>query len=366
MGEARVLKLEAGKNISGKDAGKLQYNGSFEDPSSNFKLPASVFTDTHCHIQEEAYDDSQGAYERALAAGVHRMIVIGTDIRTSEEAVAFASTHDAAWAAAGIHPHEAEREGGRLEELRGLLEAQKTAVSSKRKAASKAGAATNDKRHTTNDGNEEYILDAGSLARSDTAQGAAEQHTDALKISRHEINEFPKSKIHNPKSTKIVAIGEIGLDYYYDHSPRDTQIKLLEAQIELALQYNLPISFHVRDGFEDFWPVFDNFHGVRGVLHSFTDNAQNLQKGLDRDLWIGLNGIATFARERDVVNKMIPLSKILLETDAPYLTPAPHRGKINEPALLMHIANHYATLQSINLEELSQATERSATHLFSI
>lgn len=136
--------------------------------------------------------------------------------------------------------------------------------------------------------------------------------------------------------------------------------------MEIARTYDLPISFHVREAFDDFWPIFDNFRGIRGVVHSFTDTKRALGNALKRDLFIGINGIATFARDKQDIYQSVPLSKILLETDAPFLTPRPLRGTMNEPALLTYVAEHLATLQSINLEELSQATEAGATHLFGL
>ena len=166
------------------------------------------------------------------------------------------------------------------------------------------------------------------------------------------------------KGKKLIGIGEIGLDYHYNNSPRDTQLSLLEKQIDLALTLDVPISFHVRDAFDDFWPLFDNFKGVRGVLHSFTDSVENMEKGLERGLYIGINGIATFAKGRDEVTTAVPLEKILLETDAPFLTPVPLRGKINEPGNVSLIASYVAELRGITVEELSQRTERSVDRLF--
>ena len=165
---------------------------------------------------------------------------------------------------------------------------------------------------------------------------------------------------------KIVAIGECGLDYFYDNSPRETQIKMLEAQLQLARESELPVIFHVREAFDDFWPIFDNFTGMLGVLHSFTDTVDNLDKALSRNLYIGVNGISTFTKSDDqrAMFASIPLTNLLLETDAPFLTPIPYRGKVNEPAFVTHIAHHIANLQAINLEELSRATERNATQLF--
>ena len=165
---------------------------------------------------------------------------------------------------------------------------------------------------------------------------------------------------------KLVGIGEVGLDYFYTNSPKPDQIIVLEQHLQWAVDYNLPISFHVREAFDDFWPIFDNFHGLNGVLHSFTDSVENLEKALSRGLSIGVNGIATFAKNRTDVYKAIPLEKMCLETDAPFLTPAPHRGKVNEPALLTHVAGYVANLQSINLSELSQATTRCANEIFSL
>lgn len=163
---------------------------------------------------------------------------------------------------------------------------------------------------------------------------------------------------------KLVGIGEIGLDYHYNHSPRDVQIALLERQLDLAVSLNLPVSFHVRDAFEDFWPIFGNFHGLRGVLHSFTDTLENMERGVSKELFIGVNGIATFAHDRDEVTKAIPLNKLLFETDAPFLTPAPLRGKVNVPGNVALIASYVAELRGITVEELSQAIEQNVARLF--
>ena len=166
----------------------------------------------------------------------------------------------------------------------------------------------------------------------------------------------------------IVAIGEIGLDYFYTHSPRELQIKALEAQLQLALDHNLPVIFHVREAFEDFWPIFDNFSGLKGELHSFTDNHQNLEKGLNRGLFIGVNGISTFTKDeaQQGTFDLIPLNKLLLETDAPFLTPVPYRGKVNQPAYVRVIAEYHAKRRHISLEEIAAATTANAIALFAL
>lgn len=170
----------------------------------------------------------------------------------------------------------------------------------------------------------------------------------------------------NPHVGKIVAIGECGLDYFYDNSPREMQLSMLEEQLQLAQDHSLPVIFHVREAFDDFWPVYDNFSSLRGVLHSYTDTAANLEMALTRDLYIGVNGISTFTKDpkQHAMFGSIPLENLLLETDAPFLTPVPHRGMVNEPAFITHVAHHIANLRSINLKELSRATERNATTLF--
>ena len=167
---------------------------------------------------------------------------------------------------------------------------------------------------------------------------------------------------------KVVAIGECGLDYFYEHSPKADQIALLTYQIELALAHNLPLIFHVREAFDNFWPIFDQYQGIRGVVHSFTDNQANLERALERGLYIGVNGIATFAKsvvQLDIY-RAVPLSKLLLETDAPFLTPAPYRGTINEPKRVETIARYLAKIRDEDLDHLAAVTTSNAHDLFGI
>ncbi len=169
-------------------------------------------------------------------------------------------------------------------------------------------------------------------------------------------------------SERIVAVGEIGLDYFYTHSPREVQIAAFTSQLEVAAKYNLPVIFHVRDAFDDFWPIFDKFPGVRGVLHSFTDSQENLAEALKRGLYIGVNGISTFTKS-DAQRAMfdaIPLDRLLLETDAPFLTPTPYRGTINEPAYTRVVADYHAKRRGLSLDEIAAATTANARALFSL
>ena len=167
---------------------------------------------------------------------------------------------------------------------------------------------------------------------------------------------------------KVVAVGECGLDYFYNHSPKQDQVAALQFQIELALEHNLPMIFHVREAFDDFWPIFDSYQGIRGVLHSFTDTQANADKALERGLYIGMNGIITFTKNDDqlAMAKRIPLQKLLLETDAPFLTPAPHRGTVNEPARTRVVAEFLATLRDEVLADLAAQTSKNARELFGL
>jgi TatD DNase family protein len=167
---------------------------------------------------------------------------------------------------------------------------------------------------------------------------------------------------------KVVAIGEFGLDYYYDNSPRADQIKCLEYQLQLALSFNKPCIFHVRDAFDDFWPVLDNFPGVRGVLHSFSATGTEVEAALKRGLYMGLNGIMTFTKDERQLDamKLIPLQNIVLETDSPFLTPTPLRGTINVPANVRLVAACLAEMRGESLDRLVEATTQNAHKLFSL
>lgn len=247
-----------------------------------------MFIDTHCHIHEANYPDAGAALERAYAAGVEKLICVGTDNTTSREAAEFAPRHHDIFFSVGAHPHDAK------------------------------------------DGYEE-------------------------------VERLAKSG-----GEKLVAIGEIGLDYFYSHSPREVQIKAFEAQLQLALDQKLPVIFHVREAFDDFWPIFRNFPGLKGVLHSFTDSTENMQKGVSEGLYIGVNGISTFARDKQAMWDALPLESMLLETDAPFLTPVPHRGKVNEPAFVRNVAEYHANRRGVELEHLARVTSANASTLLGI
>lgn len=292
-------------------------------------VPSLRFTDTHCHIHDRAtydfalrrhlsdskkfrrLDAAAQAAElecrrafytpeqlatRAAAAGVHRLICIGTDPADSLVAANFAaaSTTSAASAeifwAYGVHPDE-------------------------------------------------------------TAHAAADHAAD--------IQALPAAA-----RTRLVAIGEVGLDYHESSDPatRAAQIYLFESMLDLATRLDLPLIFHIRAAFDDFFAVLANFSiPIRGVVHSFSDSPTNLARCLDHDFYIGVNGLATFA---DI--PLPPFERILLETDAPFLAPTPHRGAVNEPAFIPDIASNLAPRLQTSLAKLAITTEQNATQLFGL
>ena len=167
---------------------------------------------------------------------------------------------------------------------------------------------------------------------------------------------------------KVVAIGETGLDYFYENSPKEDQKKLLKFQLDLAAQHDLPLIFHIRDAFEDFWPIFDEYKGLAGVVHSFSATTAEVEQIVSRGLYIGLNGIMTFTKNQAQLEaaKAIPIDNLLLETDAPFLTPVPFRGKICQPKYVRVTAEFLGELRGESLETLAAATTANAKRLFKL
>lgn len=224
----------------------------------------------------------------------------------------------------------------------------------------------------------EQLLCVGcDLADSKLAIDCAGKHDNlfaTIGLHPHEADKYAENEgelsafaglVDRPR---VVAVGECGLDYFYMHSNKDAQKAVLRFQLDLALDQHLPIIFHVRQAFEDFWPIFDSYKNVRGVLHSFTDSQANLDEALKRGLHIGVNGIATFTKkpEQLEVYKKIPLTSLLLETDSPFLTPVPFRGTINQPKNVALVADFLAELRGEDRETLASTTTANARALFTI
>jgi len=160
---------------------------------------------------------------------------------------------------------------------------------------------------------------------------------------------------------KLVGIGEIGLDYHFPPTDKEGQIYLLQNMLQIAQDMKLPVSFHVRDAFDDFWPIYDNFKLPPSVLHCYTDSEQNIEQGIKRGLYFGVNGISTFAKIPHA-----PLERIVLETDAPFLTPVPFRGKINSPAYIKQIAEWAAEYYGVSFEEVAKKTSENTELIYKI
>ena len=173
----------------------------------------------------------------------------------------------------------------------------------------------------------------------------------------------------NAGESKILAVGEIGLDYYYDHCDRAKQREAFERQLQIAIDLDMPIVVHTREADEDMQAILQNFVGQmpkRGVIHSFTSGKDLAEYCLGEGFHLGFNGISTFKTAENVreIVELTPIEKILFETDAPYLTPVPYRGKPNEPKYLPFIAEHIALVKNIPLDELLPKVYQNSLDVF--
>jgi len=168
----------------------------------------------------------------------------------------------------------------------------------------------------------------------------------------------------------VVAIGEIGLDFHYDFPPRQDQFRAFEEQLELAWRLNLPVILHIREAYDEALAVIKNFgRPLQGVAHCFTGTWDEARAWLNLGFYIGITGIVTFEKKAANVKEVAaktPLDRLLIETDAPYLTPVPHRSKRNEPAFLPFIAEFVARLRGVPVGELAENTWQNANALFRI
>jgi TatD DNase family protein len=160
---------------------------------------------------------------------------------------------------------------------------------------------------------------------------------------------------------KVLAIGEIGLDYHYDFSPRDVQRSVFERQLEIAAEFHKPIVIHTREAWEDTIALLETYwrpHGLGGIMHCFSGNADQAALCVDLGFHLSFGGILTFPKSADIQEaaRRAPADRLLIETDAPYLAPVPHRGKRNEPAYVAETARKLAQLRGVSPEEIAQTT----------
>jgi TatD DNase family protein len=265
-----------------------------------------TWVDTHCHV----YDDrtpggADGSITNAHDNDVQKMIVIGTDAETTAKALAIASRHDNVWATVGLHPHDA-----------------------------KLGFDT-----------------ITSFVTESTSTGSVGSWLDATQLA----------------ARKIVAIGECGLDFHYDHSDRDVQRTVFAEQIALAKQLSLPLVIHTRNAWPDTFDVLDA-EGMpeRVIFHCFTGDEEEARQAVQRGAWLSFSGIVTFAKADDIrrAAKFCPAEKLLTETDAPWLAPVPHRGKQNEPALVRVVGECLAEVRGEPVSDLARTTVANAHEAF--
>ncbi len=261
------------------------------------------YIDSHAHLFFTDYaNELTAVLSRAKEAGVSVIIVPGTDVKSSREAIQLANQHENIFACVGIHPHEALKAG----------------------------------------------------------------HQDLAEIEK--LCEHPK----------VVAIGEIGLDYHYDFSPRELQQKYFVEQMEIAVRKHLPVVLHMRESTEDVFSIVERTVNVnpnwkknstepmRGVFHCFPGTADQAAYVHELGFCVSFPGIVTFKKSNSIeVVKQIGIQNILLETDSPYMTPVPLRGKRNEPANIVLIGRKIAEALNISEEEVARITTENAMRLFS-
>ena len=229
-----------------------------------------------------------------------------------------------------------------------------------------------------NDAGVKQIISIGvKLSTADAPKAIAEAHEHiwcSVGIHPHEAENEPlscdvdaiKKAADHPK---CVAIGEAGLDYFYDNAPRERQALSLRAQIQVARELDLPIIIHSRDADEDMAAILEDEYqkgAYRGVLHCFSSGAALAERALAIGFYVSFSGIVTFksATELQAIAKQIPRDRLLVETDAPYLAPVPMRGKKNEPAFTRYTAEYLAELRELSVEELAEITTQNAQNLF--
>ena len=198
----------------------------------------------------------------------------------------------------------------------------------------------------------------------DYIYAAVGSHPDvADEVNEDVLEEYRKLCKQNPK---IKAIGEIGLDYHYEDIPREIQLKAFRMQMELARELGLPVIVHERDAHEDGMKVVDEFPDVTGVFHCYSGSAEMAKELIKRGWYIGFTGVLTFknARKAIEVAASIPLDRIVLETDCPYMSPEPFRGKRNDPGKLYRMAEKLAEIRGLTLEEIHTITTGNGKRLY--
>jgi TatD DNase family protein len=251
-----------------------------------------MLVDTHCHLADPAYDSDRAAVlDRAWAAGLAHVVVIGESPAASDRAIALAEGHERLSVTAGVHPHDAAT----------------------------------------------WSPDAATWLRE---------------------------RLRHPG---VVAAGEMGLDYHYDHAPREVQRAAFEAQLALAAEAGKPAVIHAREADDDVAAILRSRPDAVAILHSFSSGPGLLRAGLVLRHYVSFSGMVTFRNWRlDHAILETPLDRLLIETDGPYLAPVPHRGKRNEPAFVLQVAERIATVRGLPTDEVIARTGENAARVFGL
>lgn len=232
-------------------------------------------------------------------------------------------------------------------------------------------------KNAGNYGVDKLIIPAASTSDFDTIIELTNKHENVygmLGIHPSEAKEWTDDiitrikKLAN-KNKKIVAIGEIGLDYYWDKSFNDLQKEIFIKQIKLANELRLPIDVHDRDAHKDTFDILKEYNrGSIVIMHCFSGSVEFAKECIKEGWYLGIGGVVTFknAIKMKEVARAVPLEQILLETDAPYLTPVPHRGKENQPAYVKFVAEEIARIRNTTFEEIDEITTQNAKRVFNI
>ncbi len=250
-----------------------------------------MITDTHAHVFWNDFEaDREEVLERAREAGVGRMVIVGTDLTTSQQCFDLCAGRDGLYPTAGIHPHDA---AGVTDEVRAEIERL-------------------------------CLLE------------------------------------------ECVAVGETGLDYFKEYSPRDDQLVNFRWHLELARRIDKPVIVHCRDAHEDTAALLAEYPGVRGVMHCYTMGATELPPYLEAGFYISFSGVVTFPKNEDnrEAARAVPKDRLLVETDCPFLAPQGHRGKRNEPALVKRVLEVVAETRGADFDALATQTSANAARLF--
>lgn len=250
-----------------------------------------MFTDTHCHLSIEDYEDIDAVIERAKGNRVERLIICGCDKKSITESIEIANRYDNVFLEIGFHPSEAN-------------------------------------------------------------------------ITTEDDIKWLEELVSSNK--KVVAIGEIGLDYHWEKDNKDKQKELFIKMIDLSKKYSLPVVIHSRDAFQDTYDILKE-QKVTGDIHCFSGNLENAKMYIDLGFVLGIGGVLTFKNTnlKETI-KNIELDKIILETDSPYLSPEPFRGKQNEPKNVYYVAEEIARIKGLKMEEISAKTEANIKRVFGI